>query len=137
MQELGVHCEFMIPPEGTAADQARMIESLIVRQIDGMAISPNDPDNQVDIINRAAEVMNVICQDSDAPDSNRLCYVGTDNYQAGREAGKLIKEALPDGGEIVIFVGRMDVENARERRQGVIDELAGAPMPEAGRTTAP
>jgi len=30
-----------------------------------------------------------------------------DNYEAGRMCGKLVKKALPDGGEIMIFVGRL------------------------------
>ena len=40
--------------------------------------------------------------------------------------GKLVKEAAPDGGKIVIYVGKLDVQNAVERRQGVLDELSGA-----------
>ena len=46
-----------------------------------------------------------------------------DNYTAGRMCGKLVKEALPDGGEVMIFVGRLGQLNADQRRQGVIDEL--------------
>ena len=46
-----------------------------------------------------------------------------DNYKAGRMCGKLVKEALPEGGEIVIFIGRLEQDNAKRRRQGVIDEL--------------
>src|SRR5262249_49137506 len=60
----------------------------------------------------------------------RLAYIGTNNYDAGRQAGKLVKEALGDaGGTVVIFVGQLDALNARQRRQGVIDELAGRDAP--------
>src|SRR5258705_8683965 len=38
-------------------------------------------------------------QDSDAPNSNRMFYIGTDNVAAGRQAGELVKEALPEGGK--------------------------------------
>ena len=69
--------------------------------------------------------MNVITQDSDAPESNRVCYVGTNNYKAGVEAGKLLKQVLPDGGKIMIFVGSLDAQNAQDRRQGIIDQLSG------------
>ncbi len=51
-----------------------------------------------------------------------------DNYKAGRAAGRLVKEALPDGGKIMIFVGRLKQLNAQQRRQGVIDELLDRPM---------
>jgi ribose transport system substrate-binding protein len=129
MTEFGdVYCEFQMPADGTAADQQRIVEALIAKGISGMAISPNDAANQIDMINRACEAMNVICHDSDAPKSNRLGYVGTNNYLAGREAGKLIKQALPEGGSIMLFVGQMDAQNAQERRQGILDELEGKPL---------
>lgn len=129
-KEFNARCEFRMPADGTPAEQQRIVEDMIAKKVSGMAISPIDPQNQQELINKACGVMNVICQDSDAPDTKRLCYVGTNNYQAGREAGKLIKEAMPDGGQVVIFVGRLDAQNARERRQGVIDELMGKPMQE-------
>jgi ribose transport system substrate-binding protein len=44
---------------------------------------------------------------------------------AGREAGKLIKELLAEGGEIVMFVGKIDAQNAKERIQGIEEELKG------------
>ncbi len=46
-----------------------------------------------------------------------------DNYSAGRMCGQLVKEAMPEGGSVMIFVGRLGQANARLRRQGVIDEL--------------
>ena len=64
-------------------------------------------------------------QDSDAPDSNRACYVGTDNVAAGRQAGELIKEALPNGGKIMLFVGKRDAQNAKERFAGIQEALKG------------
>jgi ribose transport system substrate-binding protein len=45
------------------------------------------------------------------------------NYDAGRMCGELVKEAMPGGGSVMIFVGRVEQDNARLRRQGVIDEL--------------
>jgi ribose transport system substrate-binding protein len=127
-EEFGVECEVQFPPNGTADDQQRIVEALIAKGIAGMAISPNDPVNQVDLLNRIAEMMPLICHDSDAAESNRLAYVGTRNYRAGREAGKQIKSVLPAGGKIAIFVGRMDAQNAMEREQGVRDELADSDM---------
>ena len=46
-----------------------------------------------------------------------------DNYLAGRMCGQMIKEAIPDGGEVILFVGRLEQLNARQRRQGIVDEL--------------
>jgi ribose transport system substrate-binding protein len=102
-------------------DQTRKIEDLLVRGTDGIAISPINPANQVEILNNAAGQTNLITHDSDAPQSNRLVYVGMDNYTAGQMCGKTLREALPDGGSVVILVGRMDQDNAQRRRQGFID----------------
>jgi ribose transport system substrate-binding protein len=57
------------------------------------------------MLNRAASQALVVTQDSDAPTSNRTCYIGTDNVEAGRQAGRLVKEAIPQGGKIMVFVG--------------------------------
>lgn len=124
--EFNASCELLLPPNGTADDQQRIIEALIAKGISGMAISPNDAENQIDIINKAAEQMAVITHDSDAPKSNRLVYVGTNNFKAGREAGKLIKETLPKGGRIMLFVGRIDAQNALDRANGIKAELEGS-----------
>src|SRR5690606_15498881 len=50
---------------------------------------------------------------------------GMSNYEAGRMAAQLMKEALPNGGKVMVFVGRLEQDNARLRRQGFIDELVG------------
>ncbi|HSB27590.1 MAG TPA: sugar-binding protein, partial [Pyrinomonadaceae bacterium] len=92
----------------------------------GIAISPVDPANQSPMLNRAAAQALVVTQDSDAPNSNRTCYIGTDNVEAGRQAGRLVKEALPQGGKIMVFVGVLDAQNARERFQGLKETLAGS-----------
>jgi ribose transport system substrate-binding protein len=121
-----VTAEFKIPPDGTPDGQRRIVDDLLAVGVDGIAISPVDPDNQTPFINDVAKRTLVFTQDSDAPKSDRTCYVGTDNVAAGREAGKLIKEALPQGGKIVLFVGKLDARNAQERMQGIREELNGS-----------
>jgi ribose transport system substrate-binding protein len=121
-----VTAEFKIPPNGTAAEQRQIIDDLLAKGVEGIAISPVDPDNQTSLINEVSQKTLVFTQDSDAPNSQRACYVGTDNVAAGREAGKLIKEALPSGGKIMIFVGKLDARNAAERLQGLKEELTGS-----------
>jgi ribose transport system substrate-binding protein len=105
-----------------------MIETELVRGVDGIAISPIDAQNQVGFINEACQRTRVITHDSDAPESQRLCFVGMDNYKAGRAAGELVKQALPEGGKVMIFVGRLEQLNAKQRRQGVIDALLERPL---------
>jgi ribose transport system substrate-binding protein len=117
--------EFRIPSDGTAAEQKRLIDDLLAKGVEGIALSPVDPDNQTQMINETAKRVLVVTQDSDAPTSDRAFYVGTDNVAAGRQAGGLIKEALPQGGKIMVFVGKLDARNAQERLQGIKETLQG------------
>lgn len=122
----GIEVEFRIPSDGTAAEQQRVVDDLLAKGVDGIAISPVDPANQTQMLNRAAGQALVVTQDSDAPNSDRVCYIGTDNVAAGRQAGELVKEALPDGGKIMVFVGVLDAANAQQRYQGLREALAGS-----------
>lgn len=121
-----IEVEFRIPAGGTAAEQQSIIDDLLANGVKGIAISPVDPKNQTGMLNRVAEQAVVVTQDSDAPDSNRMCYIGTDNVAAGRQAGQLLKEALPQGGKIMVFVGVLDAANAQQRFQGLKEAIAGS-----------
>lgn len=118
-----VKVEFKLPGEGTAAEQKRIVDDLVSTGVNGIAISPVDPDNQTQFINEISKKTLVLTQDSDAPNSERALYIGTDNVAAGRQAGELIKEALPNGGKIMLFVGKSDARNAAERTQGIKEAL--------------
>lgn len=121
-----VTVEFRIPGNGTAAEQKGIIDDLLAKGINGIAISPKDPANQTQLINDAAKQALIITQDSDAPKSDRACYIGTDNVAAGRQEGELIKEVLPQGGRIMVFVGSADAVNAQERLKGIKEAIAGS-----------
>lgn len=110
-------------PENGAGDQKRILEELLAKGMHGIAVSPVHPGNQADILNQVAAATNYITHDSDAPNTDRLAYIGMDNYVAGRMCGEAVKRVLPDGGEVMIFVGRLGQLNADLRRQGLIDAL--------------
>lgn len=125
-KDFNVVVEFKMPAgDDKAAEQKRICEDLVSKGVEGIAISPNDAENQIEMINKIAESVHVICHDSDAPRTKRVAYVGSNNVKAGQEAGKLIKEVLPDGGKIWLFVGQLDAQNARERIQGIKEAIAG------------
>ena len=106
--------------------QKRVIDDLLARGIDGIALSPVDPTNETPMLNDAAKQALIFCADSDAKDSDRTCYIGTNNVDAGKQAGGLIKEALPNGGKIVLFVGTLDAQNAKDRYGGIKQVLDGS-----------
>ena len=123
-EEFKAELYFRKPASGSADEQREIIDDLMSQGVNGLAISVNDPKNQLNFLNRIAAKIPLITQDNDAPDSKRICYIGTNNYQAGLAAGKLVKEALPDGGTIAICVRKARSGQCPQRRQAVLDELA-------------
>ncbi len=125
-EQPNLEVEFQIPSDGTAAGQKRIVDDLLAKGVDGIAISPVDPENQTPMLDQVAGQTLLFTHDSDAPDSKRACYVGTDNVAAGRQAGELIKQALPQGGKIMLFVGTLDAQNAKDRHAGIKEALNGS-----------
>jgi ribose transport system substrate-binding protein len=112
---------------GTTEEQNGLIRhALDADEADAIAISPIDPAGQKKVINDASKRALVMTQDSDAPDTDRALYLGADNRAAGRQAGDLIKKALPQGGKIMVFVGRREVQNAHDRFEGLKESLQGS-----------
>ncbi len=124
-KDFDVEVEFRMPNVPSVGEQERVVEDLLIKGCDGIAIAPVDTSQQVGMINRFAERTHLITHDIDVPDSKRRCYVGMDNYAAGRLVGKLVKEAIPMGGKVAVFIGWLQLPNARERYEGVVDELLG------------
>lgn len=121
----GVSVEVRMPTQATADEQKQIVEDLMVSGVRGFAISPVDPDNQTQFLNSIKSECELITHDSDAPASDRTLYIGMDNYAAGRQVGELVAKALPDGGQVMLFIGRLEQDNSKYRRQGVIDVLLG------------
>jgi ribose transport system substrate-binding protein len=117
--------QVLVTGQATAAEQRRELDNLLARGVAGVSISAIDPKNSTEEFNKVAAKAVLFTTDSDAPQSNRVAYIGTDNVAAGRQAGAEIKKALPGGGKVMMFVGTMDADNARERVQGIKDVLAG------------
>jgi ribose transport system substrate-binding protein len=127
--ENGVECVFKKPGQGDAAVQKQIIDDLVNQDVKAIAVSVIDPVNQTGDLDAIAGKVSLLTVDNDAPKSKRLCYIGTNNYEAGREVGKLVKEAMPGGGTVCVFVGQLEALNARQRRQGMLDELSDAKPP--------
>ncbi|MFT6179005.1 MAG: ribose transport system substrate-binding protein [Akkermansiaceae bacterium] len=120
-KELGVEVEVLMP--SSSDDQKSKLEDLLSKGVDGIAVAAIDPINQAGLFDEVAENSILITMDTDAPTTKRQVYVGMDNYDAGWMCGELVKEAIPNGGEVVLFIGRLEQDNAKRRRQGVIDCL--------------
>jgi ribose transport system substrate-binding protein len=122
----GYDLQFKYPEQAAAAIQQRLMDDLVVAGADAIMVSAVDPKTSTEALNRVGSQVPLFTTDSDAPDSNRIAYIGSSNTDAGRQAGELVLKALPEGGECIGFVGLPGADNARERIEGVQEAIAGS-----------
>jgi ribose transport system substrate-binding protein len=118
--------QFKYPEQAAAAVQQRVMEDLVAAGASAIMVSAVDPKNQTEGLNKIAEQAVLFTTDSDAPKSKRVAYIGSSNTELGKDAGKLMLKALPDGGKCIGFVGLLGADNARERIEGVKEVLKGS-----------
>ncbi|CCD96254.1 putative sugar (D-ribose) ABC transporter (periplasmic binding protein) [Bradyrhizobium sp. ORS 375] len=114
------------PEQAAAAVQQRMLDDLVAAGAAGIMVSAVDPKNQTEHLNKIAGQTVLFTTDSDAPQSKRIAYIGSSNIELGKDAGKLMLKALPNGGKCVGFVGLLGADNARERIEGVKETIKGS-----------
>ncbi|MBW3625106.1 MAG: sugar-binding protein, partial [Armatimonadetes bacterium] len=115
------------PTEADAGKQVAMINDLITKGVQGIGISPNAPDAVNGVITRAMEQkVPVITFDADAPKSQRIAYIGTDNFAAGRKAGEQMAKLLGGNGDVLVVSGGAGAFNLNERIRGFQDGIKGS-----------
>lgn len=137
-RENEVDLDFRQPKTLSVADQRELIDAVTKVGVAGIAVSVINPEEQTEYLRRIAGKQTLIAMDNDAPDSGRKYYVGIDNYEAGKAVGRMIKQRMPEGGTVALFIGGTSSANAKARIGGVLDELAGqkdAKGPQYGKFT--
>ncbi|WP_131118984.1 sugar-binding protein [Lichenihabitans psoromatis] len=113
------------PEQSSAAIQNRLLDDLLANGTAGIMVSAVDPKTQTEELNKVASQAVLFTTDSDAPSTKRIAYIGSSNVEAGKQAGELMKKALPNGGKCMGFVGLPGADNARERVEGIKAGIAG------------
>ncbi|MGA2610012.1 MAG: substrate-binding domain-containing protein [Terriglobia bacterium] len=131
---LGVKAEFTGPDTYSPQDELEAFQKAVEKHPSGIAVSPAKPELFKDAIDAAVKSgIPVVCVDSDAPESRRILFVGTDNYQAGLISGKRIAELVHGDGRVVLITipGQL---NADERVRGVTESFKKYPGIKISRT---
>ncbi len=118
--------QFKYPEQAAAAVQQRLMDDLVAAGVDAIMVSAVDPKTSTEALNRIGRQVPLFTTDSDAPDSNRIAYIGSSNTDAGKQAGEIMLKAMPDGGKCMGFVGLPGADNARERIEGVREVIKGS-----------
>lgn len=123
-QTAGANVEFFVPSREDAKAQSEKLKSWVVAGKQGILFAASDPETVGPAIRDAiARGIPCIAMDTDAPQSGRIAYVGTDNYAAGREAGKVLGQILQGRGKVCIATGSLTAANSLERIKGFQDAL--------------
>ena len=124
---IGVKAEFTGPDTYSPQEELEAFQKAVDQHPSGIAISPARPEIFNDAISNAVKSgIPVICVDSDAPESHRILFIGTDNYQAGLISGKRIGELMHGKGQLVVITipGQLNVD---ERVRGLTEALKRYP----------
>jgi ribose transport system substrate-binding protein len=123
-----VKCLYIGPGEHTETEQVQIIQDLIAKRVDGIAVSPSN----APAIGRALKMAKdagipTITWDADLQPqdkANRLTYIGTKNYDIGVNLATLALEKKK-GGKICLQSGGAAAANHNERLAGIRDTLGG------------
>ncbi len=127
-EALGVNYQWVVPQNTQGATQVKIIEDLIARHVDGIAISVNEPKSVEGVIKQAMDAgIKVLTFDSDSANSGRSMYIGTINTQAGVTMGNSMADAIGGKGKIAIVTGQLGASNLNERIDGVKEALTAYP----------
>lgn len=125
---LGVKYQWVVPQNTQGSTQVKIIEELMAKKVDGIAISVNEPKSVEHVIKQAVDSgIKVLTFDSDSPKSDRSMYIGTNNEAAGETMGESMAKALDGKGEVAIVTGQLGANNLNERIAGIKKSLAKYP----------
>lgn len=119
-----VHADLRGPDTFDPQAQVQEFRSVVALKPAGILVSVVDPKLMVPEINAAIDAgIPVITVDSDAPQSRRLFFIGTNNREAGRLGGHRLLEKLHGAGNVVFFTNAGQ-PNLDERLGGYQDVLS-------------
>jgi ribose transport system substrate-binding protein len=123
----GVKVDVEGPATFAPNEELTAFQQAVATHPSGIMVSVTDPKSFVEPINNAImQGIPVITIDSDAPESRRVLFIGTDNFRAGQESGKHMADLLGGQGRILI-IGLAGQLNTEERERGVNEVLKKYP----------
>ena len=123
----GVKVDVEGPATFSPQEELTAFQQAVAQNPSGILVSVTDPKLFKEPIDHALlQGIPVICIDADAPDSNRVMFIGTDNFRAGQDSGKRMATLLGGQGRVVI-VSLAGQSNSEERVRGVNESLKKYP----------
>ncbi|KZN96012.1 sugar ABC transporter substrate-binding protein [Aeribacillus pallidus] len=129
-EDFGVNVEVIGPPsEADVIEQVSMIENAISQGVDALVVSPSQPTTVSNIFDLAKSAnIPVLLIDTDADWKDKVTFIGTDNYSAGKEGGKYLASLLKKGDKVALVEGAKGNLATDERIKGAKEVLEKAGM---------
>jgi ribose transport system substrate-binding protein len=126
--QMKVKAEFVGPDTYDPKAEHEQFQEVLKQKPTGILISASAPNLlNSDIDAAIAQGVPVIAIDSDAPDSKRLFFIGTDNYKAGLMGARMLAKGLAGKGNVVVFT-IPEQANLKDRLRGYNDVFAEHPQ---------
>ena len=104
--------------------QISIVENLIARRVAGIVLAPVDEEALVAVVERAADSgIPVSIFDSAIKTDKIISFVATDNYEAGRMAGRRMGEILDGKGKVGVIGFMPGSASTMKREQGFLDAV--------------
>lgn len=126
-RELNVSAELVGPDSYDPSAERDEFKRIVGKKPAGILVSPGSAEvMKAEIDAAVAAGIPVITIDSDAPQSRRLFFVGTNNYQAGQMGGRFLGKALNGKGSVIVYT-IAGQKNLEERLDGYREALSAFP----------
>ncbi len=127
-RELGFHPEVrfeMKVSDNNSEKQIEQIRELIKKKIDLLIVSPNESKPLTSVIEEVFKAgIPIILIDRKTESELYTAYIGADNYEIGKTAGKYIASQFQTSGNIIEIKLQMTISPAVERSRGFRDAIA-------------
>ena len=126
--QLHVRAEMIGPDTYDVQAQHTQFQDELKKKPTGILVTAGAPSLiKGDIDAAISQGIPVITIDADAPASNRLTFIGTDNYSAGQMGGRLAAKALKFRGSVVVYT-MPEQANLKDRLRGYKDVFDNYPQ---------
>jgi ribose transport system substrate-binding protein len=117
-----IEIAWMTPETESGDVQAQRIAQAVTEGANAVLISCSDAAKVTPAINDAvAKGVPVMTFDSDAPESKRFAFLGTDDVKAGESVLEELAEVIGDAGNVAILAGNQHAPNLQKRVEGVTE----------------
>ncbi len=125
-KDFGVDIEWNgAPAETEYARQIQIVDSMINRRVDGLAVAATERRALVAPIDRAMKQgIPVTVFDSGIEGENYMSYVATDNYEGGKSAGRALAKLIGGKGKVGLILHAPGSASTMDRERGFQDVLA-------------